>query len=443
MQTTKRAADGVDLTKDMRNQERTSRLQRRPFFRPCAGYVSRLLFTAMWLSGCSDDALPFAPGQCVQDSDCQRYQVCVVLPSPVDAGTLPEGGAHDGGGIADDASGDGDSAADGGLLEDAAPDDAAGIVEADASHEEMDASGRPSVEVEGGAEQDAAVPIGVCQCSSAKCGEFSFCDAEDEKGKCVEVECHSLSDCAAREVCHKGSCYDLSGKCTNVSACRVSERIRREFTMTCAGTCRIELPTSAEVFPTFYLANRTLKLVSPEPWDEFADPTSLAFEWESPPDDHWSMVVVVDRLVTEKIAAAVKWVAYIPNDRTGNLTSMATLADGQWVDNGKAVTESRALDANTMYYAYVLHVREGKVRAYSAEVPFRVGSAWPQIGQACERAADPLTACRHPLRPQACSASGCQVLCASDDDCAGYLGNSTSYCSAPDDNDLRFCMSRI
>jgi len=361
-------------------------------------------------------------GRCFRDRDCRDYQVCFVPPIPREAGSDDAAAGRDAS-LRDDAG----AAAN---VKDASIDADAGT--------QMDGGTQATDTTRDGGMHRASAPTGFCICSTKKCGIHSFCDQETKYGECVEPICRSNKDCGKGEACTLGRCFDLNGACESEDDCEVPGTIKKTFTMDCTKTCRILVDDEALVYPAFYKASRVLQLYSPGRWDELTQ-GKVRFSWEAPPDGAWSMLIVTDRLVTERLAAAAKWVAYIPNDGSQDPVSTARWADGFTVENGEAVAQSVPLVPGS-YYAFALHIREGKVEAASVEVPFRIDSTWPNPGLPCDTRKDIFADCRHPDRPQGCIDGECRVLCASHADCIEYVGGADpAFCGVPNANGYRVC----
>lgn len=350
-----------------------------------------------------DDASP--PGLCFDDKDCQTHQACVL--SQLDDPLVP---------------------GDNGSL-DAGKD----------AHSEEDAAAGPFPD--GGYDAGSSQPrrrYGRCECRSDRCGPQQACTTESARGSCIPVGCSSPADCSAGQTCLSGSCYDLAASCTAEAMCRVPTAIRKRFDVSCSGTCRSAVKSMADiVWPLKKPTTRDARLLRPQLYETVQDSSALVFEWTPPPDDGWSMLIVTTRIVlTESdIARAAKWYAYIPNKLAGPTDHAATWSDGVGPD-GEAGTPPDALPPG-MYYATVLHMREGAPTSASAQVPFRVGP-WPDVGAPCDDALDRFAGCERPDRPQACFESECRVLCLSHDDCADHLGVS-NLCGLPDAQNFRFC----
>lgn len=226
----------------------------------------------------------------------------------------------------------------------------------------------------------------------------------------------------------KRACFDLEGACKSANDCPVfDDRLvdskrgaRARGVVTCEEErCRyIANPPDLVIAVKTTVANETLRTVNvqaPLAGERIVPerlPT-LTFQFDVPAQLLVATILTREIKSLEDGAAAAVWTAYL--DHSEALAGVQLAQGGSLVDGVWKAYSGTELPLDRQLYFLVIGYDRGQHTATSELVPFSVGAARPNAGDACFRANGEFCSADSAL---ICAENVCRTPCVSDADCA-------------------------
>lgn len=276
---------------------------------------------------------------------------------------------------------------------------------------------------------DCSGPCGSCQ--AVECGrhvpcsgEGKVCSTEEHRCFAADGTCAGDTDCpnyadVPRPAYLSPTCWptDWGLRYGRVSCVQGKCSYGREFLKPSWGQESLSIDVLVPNERTRFLSVDEVRFE----WSQVAGTASLAFIFTRVPGK------------ADEIPKVAIWALAVPVDGS----TSAIWPDGKAVVDGMWLEHAPILPTGPPLFFFVESVKEGKLIAQSAFIPFVVGDSWPNVGDACEEAESLPDSCDNPAAaPQVCYRGHCWRACSSDVDCAKGVS-----CGAPlaKDGRIRVC----
>lgn len=254
-------------------------------------------------------------------------------------------------------------------------------------------------------------------CDDALCSATEGCGTP--LGECIPVECSRRLACnGAGDLCDEFNheCVPFNGECDNDLQCPLFDGRVTELTdVRCVnGYCNCLPPPAPQLLDLPIEGARQVAITTPVPGASFDDEEDIEIAWSGPDDA--AVVIVTEGLPLNRSDAEARTVWGHAHAR-GVEPQRARWSEGVAVRDGRWGGPPGALDPELVYHAFVTTLHNGAPSGYSRLIAFRVGSAWPELGDACGDEGGVRGECDSPADIMGCLDGACARVCLSHAEC--------------------------